>query len=289
MQLATFEMMSLRKLGVTEAQIEGIIAENPSVLGIGTDLELLGRQRQQPRAGILDLLLQDTDRTTRWEVEIQLGKLDESHIIRTIEYWDIERNRYPDYKHIAVIVAEEITGRFMNVISLFHGAIPLIAIQMQALKVNGVVGLHFTKVLEPIERAMDEDEPSAPVDKSTWEARASKETVGIVDQLIAIAQGAGIAVTPKYNAHYIGSVLENRTQNFMVFRPRKSNTRFEVRLPNSTELQSKIESAGIVLNDYEPRFGGFLRMTLRPGDVQKNEQLLLSLIRDAHASLSGDE
>ena len=27
----------------------------------------------------------------RYEVEIQLGRVDESHIIRTIEYWDIEK------------------------------------------------------------------------------------------------------------------------------------------------------------------------------------------------------
>ena len=49
----------------------------------------------------------------------QLGKTDESHIIRTIEYWDIERKRYPQYDHTAVIVAEEITSRFLNVIGLF--------------------------------------------------------------------------------------------------------------------------------------------------------------------------
>jgi len=43
--------------------------------------------------------------TRRYEVEIQLGATDESHIIRTIEYWDIERKRYPQYEHTAVIVA----------------------------------------------------------------------------------------------------------------------------------------------------------------------------------------
>ena len=37
---------------------------------------------------------------------------DESHIIRTIEYWDIERKRYRQYDHTAVIVAEDITSGF---------------------------------------------------------------------------------------------------------------------------------------------------------------------------------
>jgi hypothetical protein len=45
-----------------------------------------------------------------------LGSLDESHIIRTIEYWDIERQRRPTFEHRAVIVAERITSRFFNVL-----------------------------------------------------------------------------------------------------------------------------------------------------------------------------
>jgi hypothetical protein len=51
-----------------------------------------------------------------YEVEIMLGSTDESHIIRTIEYWDIEKRRFPSKDHKAVIVAEDITNRFFNVI-----------------------------------------------------------------------------------------------------------------------------------------------------------------------------
>jgi len=70
------------------------------------------------------VVLQDSETNQRYEVEIQLGATDESHIIRTIEYWDIERKRYPQYDHCAAIVAEDITSRFLNVISLFNGFIP---------------------------------------------------------------------------------------------------------------------------------------------------------------------
>ena len=30
------------------------------------------------------------------------------------EYWDIERRRYPQYDHCAVLIAEDITSRFLN-------------------------------------------------------------------------------------------------------------------------------------------------------------------------------
>src|SRR5207302_10671470 len=123
------------------------IAEDPSILGLG-ELELRDMERIHVHAGRLDLLLQNPETLKRYEVELQLGSTDESHIIRTIEYWDIERKRYPQYEHTAVIIAEDITSRFLNVIGLFHASIPLVAIQMNALKLGEQVGLIFTTVLD---------------------------------------------------------------------------------------------------------------------------------------------
>src|SRR2546425_13128637 len=132
---------------LNERWVQERIAEDPSILGLG-DVILKDKERIQSGAGRLDLLLQEAEGNRRYEVEVQLGKTDESHIIRTIEYWDIERKRYPQYDHTAVIVAEDITSRFLSVIGLFHGAIPLIAIQMSALKLGDRVGLVFTTVLD---------------------------------------------------------------------------------------------------------------------------------------------
>ena len=132
---------------LNEKWLQTLLAEDPSLLGLG-DLVVKDIERRQPRAGRLDMLLSDPESHTRYEVEIQLGPTDESHIIRTIEYWDIEKNRYPQYDHVAVIVAEDITSRFLNVISLLNRNIPLIAIQMRALEVDGSITLAATKVLD---------------------------------------------------------------------------------------------------------------------------------------------
>jgi hypothetical protein len=116
----------------------------------------------QAHAGRLDLLLQDPETLKRYEVELQLGPTDETHIIRTIEYWDIEWKRYPQYEHTAVIVAEDITSRFLNVIELFNGNIPLVALKMTAFKVNDAIALTFVKVLDEMTLGLvDEDEPKA--------------------------------------------------------------------------------------------------------------------------------
>ena len=99
---------------LNEIWLQDRIAENPQIIGLG-ELELIDRERKQHKSGRLDLLLADFENNARYEVELQLGQTDESHIIRTIEYWDIEKRRYPQYDHCAVLIAEELTTRFLNV------------------------------------------------------------------------------------------------------------------------------------------------------------------------------
>ena len=157
-QLIKPERIPISKLdGINEKSIQQIIADDPSIIGLG-ELVLKDKERIQPRAGRLDLLMQDPDTNRRYEVEIQLGKTDESHIIRTIEYWDIEKKRYPQYDHCAVLIAEDITSRFLNVIGLFNGFIPVIAIQMNAYRIGNEVGLVFTKVLDEMPLGLVEED-----------------------------------------------------------------------------------------------------------------------------------
>src|SRR2546427_6747000 len=70
--------------------------------------------RAVPGLRISDFLISDPETNTMYEVEVMLGRVDETHIIRAIEYWDIERRRWPTREHRAVIVAEEITTRFFK-------------------------------------------------------------------------------------------------------------------------------------------------------------------------------
>ena len=151
-----------------EKWLHNVIAEDPSILHIG-DVILKDKERIQHGAGRLDLLLQDADGHGRYEVEIQLGATDESHIIRTIEYWDIERKRYPQYDHTAVIVAEDITSRFLNVVGLFNGFIPIMALQLSAIETSEGIGLHFTKVIDTVRLGPDDGDPPEETNREYWE------------------------------------------------------------------------------------------------------------------------
>lgn len=75
------------KKDFSEGWVQQVIYENPGLLGIGNGISAKDKERRQPTGGRLDLLLEDSEAETRYEVEVQLGSTDESHIIRTIEYW----------------------------------------------------------------------------------------------------------------------------------------------------------------------------------------------------------
>jgi hypothetical protein len=227
---------------LNERWVQARIAEDPSILGLG-NLALKDKERRQPTSGRLDLLCRDAEADPeRWyEIEVQLGKTDESHIIRTIEYWDIERKRYPDYHHVGVLVAEEITGRFLNVVSLFNGSIPLVAIQMRAFKIGDQISLVFTTVLSEMSRGTEEDEEDEPADRGYWEKRGSRNTLEMTDTVYGLVKTIDPELSLKYNKFYVGLAKNGVPSNFVIFRPKKD----WVRLGNSTApLGRNAEEAG---------------------------------------------
>ena len=266
---------------LNEKWLQSRIAENPTILGLG-DLILKDEERLQPKAGRLDLLLQDPDENLRYEVEIQLGPTDESHIIRTIEYWDIERRRYPQYDHVAVIAAEDITSRFLNVISLFNGFIPIIAIQINAIQVGEYVSLVSTRVLDQMTLGtIEEDEDQEIVDRSYWEKRASLSTIQMADEVLKIIYLFDPDVEFKYTKFYIGMAKSGQAFNFVKLRPQKTALRLEPRMSQSSEIDNKIEAAGLDLMDYHNRSGRY-RLRLTEGEIHPNVELLQELLDQAH-------
>lgn len=261
-----------------EAWLQDLIAEDPAILGLG-ELILKDKERIQPRAGRLDLLLQDLDSEKRYEVEIQLGRCDESHIIRTIEYWDIERKRYPNYEHCAVIIAEDITSRFLNIISLFNGSIPLIAIQVDALEVAGKLTLHFTKILDVMSIGTEEEEESEQTDRAYWEEQATPATVKCTDEILHLINEVGLKCELKYNKFYIGLSENGSANNFAIFRPKKKWTTFNPRIEQSEELDTLLESQGIDFT-YKKRNGpGRYVLKLKPDEIKQQTEILKYLIQ----------
>lgn len=245
---------------------------------------LRDRERIQPRAGRLDLLLQDPETKRRYEVELQLGATDEAHIIRTLEYYDIEKKRYPQYDHCAVIVAEDVTSRFLNVISLFNGVIPFIAIQMQAFRVGEHITLVFTKVVDERNLGLvdeDEEAAAAPTDRFYWENKGSKATLGIVDQILPMLKEIDPSLELKYNKFYVGLAKDGQADNFVRFRPRKNVVVLDLSLPKSEDIDQQLSEAGLETLEYNQRWRIY-PVRLGKDDLSRNSTLINRLMRLAY-------
>lgn len=271
-KLISAEKISLKNHPeIKEDAIQQFIFDNPSVLGLG-DIEPLRREKIQPSGGRLDLLLGDDE--TRYEVEIMLGATDPSHIIRTIEYWDNERKRFPQYDHCAVIVAEEITGRFMNVISLFNGSIPLIALQMSATKHGNDISLDFVRVIDRVILGTDEED-SEDASREYWAKKT--ECLNIIDGIVGIVKECNASYALNYKKSRLsineGGVFFNK----FVFYPRKRSVKFVIKCDENDRYSELLDNSKLAY-EYREKSHSYRINILSETDFNNNKDVFREII-----------
>jgi hypothetical protein len=265
-----------------ERWLQDRIVEDPNILGLG-DVIVIERERQQERAGRLDLLLADPEQNRRYEVELMLGATDESHIIRCIEYWDIERRRYPGYEHCAVLVAENITGRFLNVLALLAGTVPLVAIQINALAVGGQIVLDFVRVLDQRLLRRDDvaDSKIQPVGREYWVEKSSAPIMHMADEMLTIInEKADPKQQLNFNKYHIGLTDGTRSRNFIYFRPRKKFLRVVAPGGWNEDRSARFEEAGLEAEQNDDK----LVFNLSPTDLTKHRDLIAAIIHELVAA-----
>ena len=192
----------LRDAGFDEYWLQDQIWANPAALGLG-ELDTLSKERRQGTGGRVDILLKDPQDDSMYEVEVMLGETDETHIIRTIEYWDNEKRRWPQRQHYAVLIAEQITRRFFNVIHILSHSVPIIAIQVALVETSGKRALFFTKVLDTFEEVDDGTSISeVEVNRDYWVKKA-KASVETADKLVATVKSELEDPRSSYLKNYI--------------------------------------------------------------------------------------
>jgi hypothetical protein len=215
--------VSIREAGYDEYWLQDQIWGNPAALGLG-DLDALNKERRQNSGGRLDILLKDPQDDSMYEVEVMLGETDETHIIRTIEYWDNEKRRWPQRQHYAVLVAEQITRRFFNVIHLLSHSVPIIAIQASLIEANGKRSLFFTKVLDTFEEVDDGSSVlEIEVNRDFWNKKA-KWTAEAADRLLTAVNSELGEPQLSYVKNYIDAAETSHLSAFAL-RPTSPRTR----------------------------------------------------------------
>ena len=262
--------VSIRDAGYDEAWLQDQICENPSALKLG-DLEVIAKEKPQNKAGRLDILLKDPENDSMYEVEVMLGATDETHIVRTIEYWDNEKRKYPQRQHHAVLVAEAIERRFFNVIHLFSHAIPIIAIQVNMVEVGGQKSLHFSQILNTYEEPEDsfntiyeEHDDAYWRDFSPWTLEAANVLLEIIKPVFPDAQ-----------LHYVKYYISIRSEGdgFFWFHKRSEDKSLlnmwfsEKILPQAAELLDTAEISYLKKEDV-------LRLTINPKTLRNHADIM---------------
>jgi hypothetical protein len=172
---------TLRAVGRDEYWLQDWLVNDPTRLGLGQVTIKAKELRQHGvKGGRLDILAYDAALDTYYEVEVMLGECDADHGFRALDYWARERVRNPNARHVAVIVAEDLSGRYRTVIETLAQQLPLIAIEIRTLLVKSDPPVATTfpvifaqpddLVLKPADDPEVDGKEGAPNDEASWQA-----------------------------------------------------------------------------------------------------------------------
>jgi len=280
LELKKVASVELRSVGLDERWLQDRINDDPTLLGLG-ELEIAGREHRQPIGGRTDFLMLDAEADTYYEVEVMLGALDESHIVRSIEYWDIERQRRPQYEHRAVIVAEQITSRFFNILRLLNRSVPMIAVQLNAFRMDNAIFLHAVTVLDVVEEIADDGVIEETVDRAYWEKKSDPASLAVMDKIVSSLRTGGVEPRLNYNRHS-AIALGTTGYAFCWFRPRKSagicHVEFRVGVDARESELASLQEAGI---EASPHRTYNISFSITMKGLEEHSAIILGVLRRA--------
>jgi hypothetical protein len=150
----------------------------------------------------------------------------------------------------------------------------MIAIQLNALKIDDRIILNFTKVLdEVIPGEDDEDDDGEGVDRDYWEKKGPKDSLQIADSCLDIIHRFNPSLSLKYNKYYIGLADKSRARNFVIFRAKRHFLRVEAKISEQEPWLEKLEEAELViLTGIKKRMRIIFR--LEKEEIKKHSELL---------------
>lgn len=266
--------------GFDESWLEKQIKDHPEVLGLGAARPVRS-QTHHKSGGIVDLLLRDEDNEVYYTVELMLGPVDASHLVRTIDYFLREQTR-PDseeWEHVAVLVAEDIRGsRFINVAEYLSKKMPLIVMELSALRVGEYVTLKGVRIFDGTQDQEERIEQQEEITPESWAKKSSRESMQLVTQFEGILQGLVSDLRLTYKS-FIGIAVGNRAQNFVYFNAKREFVRVHVpQINNAADWKMRIEKSGFKLLEG----GDGLKFRVFPQQFESHRDMFVELFKQAY-------
>ncbi len=195
------KQITLREAGKDEYWLQDWISEKPDRLGLG-NFEIIAQELTQykRKGGRLDILGYSKDINTYYEIEVMLGECDSDHGFRTLDYWARERVKHPNSFHYAVLVAENLQGRYKTLIETLPQFIPFIAVEIRTLELLMDDGerratAYAEIIAQPDElialggvSALSEGKSISPRDEDWWRETAGDSFVNWVKEMAAFCE-----------------------------------------------------------------------------------------------------
>ena len=96
----------------------------------------------------------------------------------------------------------------------------------------------FVTLEQRLGLAAEEEEDQEVADRNSWEKRSSKTTVCMADEILRLLKTINQDLDLKYNKFYISLSKNNEPLNFVIFHPKKTSLRIELKLKGRRRSKS---------------------------------------------------
>ena len=199
-EIVDSKFITLREAGRDEDWLHSWIVDKPDRLGLGP-LEIISQELRhyKNKGGRLDLLGYARSLNVYYEIEVMLGECDSDHGFRTLDYWARERVKAPNSIHYAVLVAENLQGRYKTIIETLPQFLPFIAIEIRTrqLTTSGgeQVATTFAEIISQPDELTEVGGSEAlstgrgtPRDEDWWRENSGDDYVNAVQEMAKVCE-----------------------------------------------------------------------------------------------------
>ena len=99
--------------------------------------------------------------------------------------------------------------------------------------------------------------------------------------MLELLRGFDPTLNLKYNKFYIGLEKDGQPYNFVMFRPQKNKLNLHIKLPQTDELDTKIDEAELDTLEYNKK-SNLYRLRLTKEDIKSKSEVLKELFQLAY-------
>ncbi|GHV33726.1 hypothetical protein AGMMS4952_25880 [Spirochaetia bacterium] len=298
------KLVSLKETGNDENWVHQWIVDKPERLGIGS-FDIIAQELHQykNKGGRLDLLGYNKLINTYYEIEIMLGECDSDHGFRTLDYWARERAKNPNSIHYAVLVAEDLQGRYKTIIETLPQFLPFIAIEIQTLQLITDTGEKIitckAEIIAQPDELVEKGGPEivstgktiAPRDEDWWRQNQGDAFVDTVKEMASYCENNVGTSRIDFTANSYISLKKGkrtwlpmwpRSDGFYIYLPDDGTGTMDQPSERFIEWQKKLGKIGLELSWAYKYNGGANTLGFNVPKTKMKEELLLELLKNSY-------